>query len=548
MHSIYLEEAEKVARQSFSMWNREPASSSYGSFDRQYWGWKYKDFSDATLQYGVRLAVEYATSRGWVNSLPELLRGYVSYCASIQLKDGSFNQCYPFERTPGVIYDILSTLIYVRRNSLLEDSAASSQLDQIIEKAVGFALKTDEKHGEVANHLAQYAYELLNYAAYAGSDPAKAKAEQYIDRFMGSFESVEGWFLEYNGPDPGYQTRCLRYLSKIAGMLCSDELWRKVALAAGFVNEVMMPDGSIHPMLGCRSTALLYPSAFEALAAKDPEWQSLAARVHDVWSRRKVPMPSEIDYGNAIRLADDALDAHFHLKSTDVKAGSRPIILPDGDRDFSVAGIHIRRDKNRVVYVGSNIGGVVITYSKSSSKNWELAYEDSGFMLKSATEAWITRMPGVGTVTKCERNQIKINTVFAKSLHDEVTPFRLIVLRILNLTLFRSQWMGDLFRKLVVSKLMSGLKIAPMRHHRDVVLDAKAVRITDRIEGHGRLKSAKFVLFRCRRSIGTHMASSRYFQEDELQIVGLQWTNMLPWPGTLDTTINKSIDSPADSM
>ena len=31
--------------------NREPASPSQGSFDRKYWGWKYKDFGDATLLY-----------------------------------------------------------------------------------------------------------------------------------------------------------------------------------------------------------------------------------------------------------------------------------------------------------------------------------------------------------------------------------------------------------------------------------------------------------------------------------------------------------------
>lgn len=528
------------------MWNREPASPSYGSFDRQYWGWKYKDFSDATLQYGVRLAVEYAISRRLTDNLPSLLEGYANYCASIQLPDGSFNQCYPNERTPGVVYDILSTLVYVRQSPFLEDHAARARLDNAIARAASFALRTDEKHGEVANHLAEYAYELLNYADYAGDDRAKRKAEQYTERFLRALEPTEGWFLEYNGPDPGYQTRCLRYLVKIADLVGSDEMWTKVRLAAGFINEVMMPDGSIHPMLGCRSTVLLYPSAFERLACKDPAWQGLAARIRGAWERKKVPMPSEIDYGNAIRLADDALDAHRHLASNPNADEHGPPILPIADRDFPAAGIHIRRAPDRMVFVGSLIGGVVIVYSKSSGSRWELAYEDSGYLLKSRHEAWLTRMPGTGTAVRISRKHFRVEGVFSRSLHDEVTPLRLIVLRLLNLTLLRSQWAGDLFRKLVVRMLMSGTKSTTLKLCREVAIDQQSLRISDRIEGVCQLNSERFALFHCRRIIGTHMASSRYFQEVELTGLGLPWTDSLPWPGSVGIVMDKTLPVPAD--
>src|SRR5437870_13847678 len=91
----YFREARHIGRLAFSMWNREAASQSFGSFDRQYWGWKKKDFSDATLQYAVKLAVEYARETGVTTTLPPLLEGYVTYCARIQRRDGSFDQCYP---------------------------------------------------------------------------------------------------------------------------------------------------------------------------------------------------------------------------------------------------------------------------------------------------------------------------------------------------------------------------------------------------------------------------------------------------------------------
>lgn len=534
-----------MAQRAFAMWNREPASPSFGSFDRAYWGWKYKDFSDATLQYGVRLAVEYAQARGVTGSLPSLLDGFVHYCGTIQLRDGSFNQCYPFERTPGVIYDILSTLIYVRRSPYLQERDTQDKLDGIIDSAVSFALRTDEKHGEVANHLAEYAYELLNYADYAGRPDARRKAEQYVERFLSNFEPTEGWFLEYNGPDPGYQSRCIRYLAKIAVQLDSENIWETLRKAADFAAELLMPDGSIHPMLGCRSTALLYPSGFELLASFDPRYASLAERVLGGWQSRRVPLPSQLDFDNALRLGDDAFDAYQIRAARPFGEINESLVLPGSDKDFPLAGISIRRGPDRMVYVGSRLGGVVVAYTKSTHGEWNLAFEDSGYVLKSKEreEAWLTRMPGVGQLIASNSHNFRIEASFSGSLHSEVTPLRLVVLRLLNLTLLRFQWFGDLFRKLVVKMLMSGIHNNPLKLRREIVLTEDALQITDRLEGDSQITTSNYKLWRCRRSIGAHMASSRYFQESELSTLPLNWIEPLAWPQSLGRPIRLVIQT-----
>src|SRR4051794_40566116 len=87
MQSVYLREYRHVARQAFSMWNREPASPSAGSFDRRYWGWKSKDFGDSTMQYAVRLAIAYAEELGLTSTLPCLLEQYVDHMALLQHRD-----------------------------------------------------------------------------------------------------------------------------------------------------------------------------------------------------------------------------------------------------------------------------------------------------------------------------------------------------------------------------------------------------------------------------------------------------------------------------
>jgi len=520
----YTGEFERVARTAFSMWNRDPASPSFGSFDRQYWGWKYKDFSDATLQYAVILACEYARRSGATLALPALLDGFVDYCASIQHADGSFDQCYPYESTPGVIYDILPALTYIQRSPFLRADASRNRLKAIIGGAVEFALRTDERHGEIANHIAEYAWELLDFAAQSGHDAARRRGDAYLERLLALFDRDEGWFLEYNGADAGYQSRCLRYLTKIAALKNDASLWQICEQAAGFVGALVMPDYSLNPMLGCRSTALLYASPFETLAGRSEAMRSVARRVREAWQRRRVPMPSEIDFCNGIRLAHDAIDA----ADSAVDLGRAPASPLSGDLHFERAGITIYASDSRRLYVATRLGGAYSVYDRDHAQSWRMVREEAGYLLKftNQSQAWVTRMAGVGELKGHGAAGCRIETPFVRSLHDEVTPARLLLLRVLNLTVLRVQWLADLFRKLVVRRLISNVDHLSLRLERTFTLEQDAIIVSDRIFGSA-LEHPR--LFACRRITGAHMASSRYFQPQELDAA---WTQDLEWNGS----------------
>jgi len=519
---VYEREFAATARLAFGMWNRDPASPSYGSFDRAWWGWKFKDFSDATLQYAVRLAVSYAERAGVQNPIGEWLDAWVQFIAAIQHRDGSLDQAYPYERTPGVVFDVLSTFIDIHGSPHL--SAASRQrLAPIIERAAGFALRTDEGHGEIANHLAQYAYELAVYARFASDARATAAANRYLDRLLSLFDREEGWFREYEGPDPGYQTRTLRYLVKLAACPGYDGLWDVATRAGEFLTEFVMPDGSVHPMLGARSTAILYPSGIEVLAGRDPDRVSaLAARVRRGWDRGLVPLPSTLDFANAIRLADDAREA-FQLVVPLVEAS--PEAAP-GKRTFTRAGLAVWRTPERQIYVASALGGVVVVYERDPS-GWRLALEDSGYLFRVNGRAWLTRIPGAGTVVADDEGGVTVRARFARVLHDELTPARLVLLRVLNLTVLRSQWIGDWFRKLVVGRLMVDRAWLGMTLTRRIKMEGNGLRFDDTVDSDTSLAGS---MWRCRRVTGAHMASSRYFQDSELQSLG-GWQVPVAWDG-----------------
>lgn len=525
MQAIYQREYRHVARLAFSMWNREPASPSAGSFDRRYWGWKSKDFGDATMQYAARLAIAYADEQGLASTLPCLLENYVEHVANLQRTDGSFDQCYPYERTPGVIYDFLSTLIDVWAGPWLTNARTRTLLEKVIQRAAAFVVNTDEVHGEIANHLAEYAFECLYHAKHFHDPKTQAKGEAYLERMVRNFDREEGWFLEYDGADPGYQTRALRYLVKCAELLKRGDLWDAAERAGDFLELALMPDGSVHPMLGCRSTALLYPSGFEALARHSSRFEPLARRVRHAWLHRLAPLPSTLDYENAIRLGDDALDA-ARLCPDDAVAEPMPRPMTAEMIHRPRAGLVVYRDPARVIHVHPSLGGTVVVYGHTDQGEWRLLHEDSGYVLHESAKIFVTRVPGSGELLEIAADQVSIHAPFFQSLHAELTPAQLVVLRLLNLTLLRWSWTAEWFRRIVVRRLMTGRHALDMHLKRRVRLEDDRVIIEDEIVDPN-LRHAAGRLLHCRRVVGTHMASSRYFQEQELQPLPIGWADVI---------------------
>lgn len=539
----YLREAKVVGRIAFSHWQREPTSPSFGCFDRQYWGWKKKDLADGTLQAAVSVALHLAEREGVAHTLPELIDGYVGFLERIQHRDGSFDQIYPFEHAPGVVHDMLTPLIALWR-SPHTPATTQLRLEAVIHKAVAYALTADEKHGDIANHFAHYAWELIHYGCTFGHAAAEAYGQRYLARTMALLDMREGWFREYDGADAGYQTRLLSYLTRIADLTGESGVWAAAGTAARFIETMLMPDGSLHPMLGVRSTAIVYPAGFERLARREPAFAALADRVHDGWTNGVSPLPSLIDFENGLRLADDAIEASAERAARIAAAPTAPQKAPspaeptaaaEPSLDLAVAGLHRRRlatpRGQRTVFVASRLGGVVVAYDEAIGGRARLAHENAGYLVVLADGTrWLTRRAEAGRIENISPTVIEVTVGFSRSLHEDLTPVKLVALRLLNLTVLRSQFAGDLFRKVVVARLISGRKDLGVTCRRRIELtDDGAVLIRDRLvaDPAAARRLAGGRLFRCRRAIANHMASSRYFQPAELAL-DQAWLEELP--------------------
>jgi len=198
---------------------------------------------------------------------------------------------------------------------------------------------------------------------------------------------------------------------------------------------------------------------------------------------------------------------------------------------------------SRVLYVASKLGGSVVVYGRSNGSGWHVEYEDSGYLLHLASgdSCWVVRRAEAGRLIEKFQDRLVVESTFERSLHDDLTPLRMILLRILNLTVLRSQWIGDLFRNVIVRRLIAGRESLPLRLRREIAIVGHKVAITDRFAADGDLSArlAGARLFCCRRTVGTHMASSRYFQPQEL--VGDQpWLEELPLEVLDGRSLNKS--------
>src|SRR5439155_5315754 len=81
-----------------------------------------------------------------------------------------------------------------------------------LRRRAAWLMRHDES-GRLANHQALVALGLARLAALTGEASYAATAAARVERVL-AWQSPEGWFEEYGGADPGYQTVTIDCLAK----------------------------------------------------------------------------------------------------------------------------------------------------------------------------------------------------------------------------------------------------------------------------------------------------------------------------------------------
>jgi hypothetical protein len=353
LRSLYLTAALADVPRLLGAIDRNPYRDTYGSFDRQFWHYRTSAFPSEMYQEGVLpLAMAYSLplpGNRWHRQprVRELAIATLRFSARSCHADGSCDDYYPFERALGAA--VFSLAAAARAYELLELDDA--QIVRWFRLRCDWIMSHDES-GRLANHHALAALGLLRVARLLGDRRYREAADDRLLRVLG-WQNAEGWFEEYGGADPGYQTVTIDCLAKYRQVAADVRLDEPLRRAVDFARHFLQPDGSYGGVCGSRGTHHFYPHGMELLAAEDPN----AADMADGFLQ-------SLAAGTRAYFSDDRLVAHYTANFLEAYldwSPNRPPPLPaneDAAAWFPQAGLLVRQIGHARTTVSTSRGGV----------------------------------------------------------------------------------------------------------------------------------------------------------------------------------------------
>lgn len=510
MKTYYKELAESYLPQLLSSYDMDPYSPTRGFGDRYFWGWKLKDFNNGLLQGGVYPLALFREMKCFSNErlALEIIKNIFYATGKIQHKNGSVDEAFPYEYA----YSVTSTLAFDMLFALemIENEISEPEKKEfmgIIEDMVRFISSAEETHGFISNHLATAAAAIEKYNQMTSKKLEEGR--KILKRILDN-QSVEGWYLEYEGPDPGYQTLCIYYLAQLHRLTGNDALLDSLRRSIEYFSYFTHPDGTIGGEYGSRNTELFYPGGFEMLAAHIPLAGVISEKMYESIRTDRTVTLKAVDTGNFIPLIENYLVAFSESAQHDLKNDTKlPYEKTGAITFFPEAGILTAASSNYYAIISSAKGGVNKLFDKSECR---LIWDDCGYIGELESGKVIsTQCYTMEPDCRYGDNTFLIEADFYESLREVPTPLRFTLLRLLNITVMRNRSVGNLVKNIIVKTLITRKKKYPVKIRRKFHINNNSIRIEDVLEKPGRIQ---FRWLEYGRKFSTiHMASSKYFQE-----------------------------------
>jgi hypothetical protein len=518
---IYWPEVMSASGRLISQLDREPQSASYGSFDREHWAWKFRDFPIGVLQcaaYPLAMLWKFplAGNPYYANErVLDWIVASIEKTISRQHANGSFDGFSPYEQHPGSTLFILHGLSEAFR--IIRERVpgeVESRFVTALRKGCEFSMRREEDHAFVSNHWALFAVAFLDAQELLGEPKYGTQAEEIVARIQRE-QSADGWYREYDGPDPGYESLGIFHLAAYWQRTRSKPLLDSLRRSVEFYAHCVHPDGSVGGNYGSRLTMHYFPGGFEILSGELPKAAAIAKFLRERLGRHNVLTPSVTDTENLVPLLYTYLEACVAPEFGTEKgaAPQLPCEELEGAHHFRDAQVQFVGTRRYYAVVNAGRGGVCRIFDRRSEK---VAYEDSGYVVSGGGRRWTSQrlVPGA-RVKRDNPMDLTCETMFAEVHQELPTPAKFILLRLLNLTAFRSLRLGNWLRKQITRRLITQMRIGPLRLRRSIQFREAEIRFRDRIELTKPAMVEEVALPRA--FLPIHMGSAKYFQESELE-------------------------------
>lgn len=453
--------------------DRDPSSPTYGCFDRNYWHYRTQDFPSGMYQeLSLPLAQIYALNlpgNRWYGQprLRELAIAGVRYAARSAHMDGACDDYYPFERALGATAFAASA---GAQTLLLLDERDPELLDFLAHRSRWLLAR--QESGQLSNHQALVALAAARTAALTGNKTLLDGARERLDVCL-AWQHKEGWFTEYEGADPGYQTLTITFLAHLRAYFASEALDQALVRALRFAAHFLYPDGSYGGEVGSRNTCQVLPSGFERLASSIPECLYLA----EGWLQGA--MAGRRGYSDDDRIVShwlhDLVDA-YQLRTN---RGVNPMDVwcpPQGRTSFEAAGLHVIREGDLSMVIATNKGGVFRVY-----RGKRLLRNDTGLVAITNDG---TRLVSHGVAPDVdviwEDRAVIVRGQFQYAPRQLASPMKQIIFRLGTCSVGRLA--PNLIRRILQRSLITGKRHAPFAFERRIAWERDGgITVWDRI-------------------------------------------------------------------
>jgi len=450
--NIYKEILKDSLPKVLSLYNLDSCSSTYGYGDRLYWGWKISDFANGTMQGGVH-ALAIAMKLGLIKNRAFGLRAIdsiIKAIKTIQRKNGSLEEAFPNENsfcvTALVAFDVLSAIRHLDNRITYKEK---NEYLNIVRPLIYFIETNDEKHAIISNHLATAVAAVALWNILSGEKSSRGKD---LLEVIYRHQSEEGWYREYEGADPGYQTLCTYYLFCAYEVTRDERLLESLRRSVSFLRYFVHPDGSVGGLYGSRNTEVYYPAGQVALSSISEDFALVAGLLHKGVLEGNHVFPKDIDIGNFIPLINAYAVAALHYENTAKTIEDHKCDAPYKEvfsKNFDHAGIHIHSTGRYYAIVNYKKGGTLKVFDKETDT---LDMEDGGIF---GTLASGKRFSAQQFDEVQDFSNHTIDAGFYAINESCPNPGSSILLRIFGLTLFYSSCFRELFKKFIVRMLMT---------------------------------------------------------------------------------------------
>ncbi len=466
--SIFWESCFKATDRLLGLMDKNPLSPTYGCFHREYWHQRMCDFPSSSRQQGVLcLSLLWKLEGNFYyrsDELLEFIKGAMIYTCKIQKNDGSFDEWYPNERgwagpTGYVIY-ALGRSFEICRDSL--DSDTENQVLQCLKKGAGFLSEGWEEH-ILFNHIAMALLPIYQVYHLTGEDKLLKGFQALFKKFKNYFDSEEGWGIEYDGPDIGYQSATISFLARLHRYQRGDEIREICEQSLNFISYFFYPDHTFARKIGGRQTETLFHYGLVYWCGQGVE---IASHLLD-WDKeslknQKQLIPQDHDDHYFIYRMVEFLESGFLESTMGNTVSSFQWILPckrsPFEKYFSRAGLYVRKEEKSYSVLHLKRGGHLISFCHNGD-----VIIDSGILGKTKEGRLVTSLEWNDDYQIKMKDKIEVTGDLQFWNQPTFSPLKMIAFRlalmILGKTKTGSYWLKAFIRKILLKgKKQSQLK------------------------------------------------------------------------------------------